>query len=83
MKRQTITKKPVPLEETLKEKQNFPWEEIDFEQDTNQKAFVDKILEKNQLNTMELELPQAYHTTLEKESHKQMMMIKIKCLIQG
>ena len=46
MTRQYLKKNPVKLEEILNERQNFPWEWIDFNKDLNQKAFIDKIIEK-------------------------------------
>lgn len=77
-----LQKKEIPLQQILKEKENFAWQDIDLESDPNKKAFVDKIVERTQLNNMDLVLPEPYKTTLEKETQKQTMHLKIKGLIQ-
>lgn len=69
--------------EVLKETENFEWEEIDIVNDVNQKAFVDKIVQKTQLKNMDLELPKPYTISREEESKKKMMAIKIQGLVQN
>lgn len=93
MGRQIIKKKKIPLEKVLKEKQNFPWDEIDFHTDFNKNAFFDKMVERHELKEMEfpkmkgaqvgrgkksLKLPEPYKTTLEIETRKQTMVIRVK-----
>ena len=77
-----LQKKEVPLQQILKEKENFVWQDIDLATDPNKKAFVDKIVERAELNKMDLVLPEPYKTTVEHETHKQTMHVKIKGLIQ-
>ena len=67
----------------LQEKKNFAWEDVDVENLDTKNAFVDKIVEQTELNDMNVVLPEAYKTTLEKESFKQMLMIKIDTLINS
>lgn len=82
MTRQFLNKNPVHLEEILKEKQNFPWDSIDFNKDLKQKAFIDKIIEKKEFKDIifsdnEHTLPDAFKTNLEIESKKQIARTKI------
>lgn len=82
-KKKKLHKVDIPLQTILKDKENFEWDNVDLNFGAEQKAFVDKIVEKTELDNMNLELPAGYKTTLEKETYKQMMLIKIKCIIQA